>query len=88
MNRDIILVKSGLDEQGNQQYSRVKVYKTIPKGWKVIPGATNHPQGYIWINNGCSRFAKDKKGNRLYKSGFVKKSTAVKTESTKKKCHK
>lgn len=32
------------------------VYTTIPDGWKIIEGATNAPRGYVWINNGKSRF--------------------------------
>jgi len=29
----------------------------IPKGWKKTIGATTAPIGYVWYNNGESRFS-------------------------------
>lgn len=37
------------------------IYETLPEGWKVIDGATNHPRGMHWINNGKSLFDKEYK---------------------------
>lgn len=34
------------------------VADSMPEGWKVIKGATAAPNGYKWINNGCSPFSK------------------------------
>ena len=34
----------------------VKVYDSLPKGWKVNVGATTAPNGYAWISNGKSLF--------------------------------
>lgn len=48
--------------------SKVKeptIYDTMPKGWRVINGATTAPQGYIWICNGKSRFGGE------YKNGLL-----------------
>ncbi len=36
----------------------IPVLSSIPKGWKVIPGATMAPRGYVFIGNGKSRFAR------------------------------
>ena len=36
------------------------IYETLPPGWKVIQGATNHPKGMIWICNGKSMFSKER----------------------------
>lgn len=32
-------------------------YDTMPEGWKVTEGATRHPKGWKWINNGESLFS-------------------------------
>ncbi len=42
-----------------------KIYKRIPKGWKVLKGATTAPNGYVWIWNGKSRFLGE------YRAGLV-----------------
>ena len=34
----------------------MKTFDKIPKGWKVTEGAQTAPAGYVWINNGKSRF--------------------------------
>ena len=47
-----MLVKSGLDREGNQLYTAYRVYERKPKGWKELKGATTAPKGYTWINNG------------------------------------
>lgn len=33
-----------------------KVYKEMPKGWKVIDGALTAPLGLVWVHNCKSRF--------------------------------
>lgn len=33
----------------------------MPKGWKVLSGATTAPKGYVWITNGKSHFGGDRK---------------------------
>jgi len=48
-----------------------KVYKTIPKGWSVTKGATTAPRGYVWINNGESRFSGKRKSALLKKKKDV-----------------
>lgn len=35
-----------------------RVFQTVPTGWKIMQGATCHPHGYRWINNGKSIFDK------------------------------
>lgn len=55
-SNELILMKTGLDEQGNQKYTEIKVYKRKPAGWKETNGATTAPRGYKWIDNGKSRF--------------------------------
>ena len=32
MSKEKMLIKSGLDKNGNQKYTEVKVYKKLPKG--------------------------------------------------------
>ena len=49
-----MLIKSGLDREGKQQYTAVKVHDKTPRGWKVIEGATTAPAGYKWVSNGKS----------------------------------
>lgn len=42
-----------------------KIYKRIPKGWKVLKGAITAPDGYVWIWNGKPRFSGE------YRAGLV-----------------
>lgn len=51
-----MLRKSGIDKQGNQQFTAIRVYERKPNGWKEDTGATTAPVGYKWINNCKSRF--------------------------------
>lgn len=37
----------------------IKVLTEMPKGWRVLEGATTAPIGYKWISNGKSFFSKD-----------------------------
>lgn len=39
----------------------VRVYKNLPKGWKVTQGTLTQPAGTVWINNGKSLFPKNGK---------------------------
>lgn len=61
-----ILIKSGLDRQGRQRYTEIRVYSRMPKGWKETKGATTAPRGYKWIDNGKSLF-----GGK-HQSAFIK----------------
>ena len=49
-----MLIKSGLDREGKQQYTAVKVHDKTPRGWKEVKGATTAPVGYKWVTNGKS----------------------------------
>lgn len=35
------------------------IYTSLPQGWKIYKGATNHPKGYRWITDGKSIFDKE-----------------------------
>lgn len=37
----------------------VKFLNKMPKGWKVLTGATTAPNGYVWIWNVKSPFGKE-----------------------------
>lgn len=39
-------------------HEHVDLMQTIPDGWKISEGALA-PQGFVWINNGKSRFGKE-----------------------------
>ena len=43
-----------------------KVYSTMPKGWRVLRGATTAPNGYVVISNKKSRFCPE------YRNGLLK----------------
>lgn len=47
----------------------IDLYETMQNDWKYDQGATTAPRGTIWINNGKSRFAKNKK--EIRKSGLL-----------------
>ena len=64
--KEFMLQKAGLDKQGHQKLTAVRVYKKKPNGWREIKGASTAPVGYKWIDNGKSLF----KGE--YKSALVK----------------
>lgn len=66
-----ILIKSGLDKNGQQKYTEVKVYKKLPKGWKETKGTLTDPKGYKWIDNNKSIFARDKKGRYIRQTGLL-----------------
>lgn len=34
----------------------IKVFNKIPKGWRILIGATTAPRGLVWICNNKSRF--------------------------------
>lgn len=53
-SENYMLIKSGLDREGRQQYTATRVYSRMPKGWKETKGATTAPKGYKWISNGKS----------------------------------
>lgn len=71
--QNFILRKDGLDKEGNQKFTAIRVYNRKPNGWKDVLGATTAPVGYKWIHNGQSVFAKDPKtGERKYKQALLK----------------
>ncbi len=45
------------DEDNKWKLKDKKVYDEMPKGWRIIEGATTHPKGYKWISNGKSLFS-------------------------------
>ena len=73
MSKEKMLLKNGLDKNGNQKYTEVKVYKKLPKGWKETKGTLTDPVGYKWIDNNKSIFAKDKKGRYVRQTALLKK---------------
>lgn len=38
---------------------QIATCKRIPRGWRVLEGATTAPLGCVWISNGKSFFSKD-----------------------------
>lgn len=60
-----ILRKAGKASDGRPLYEEVRVFKRLPKGWKVDDGARTAPSGYKWINNGESFFSKNKDGKYI-----------------------
>ena len=66
MKKETILMKNGLDKNGQQLYNEVKVYKHMPKGWKETEGTMTDPSGYKWIDNNKPLFTKDKNGKRIH----------------------
>ncbi len=58
---EYMLRKSGLDKEGNQQLTAIRVYKRKPNGWKEDKGATTAPKGYAWISNGKSLFSGERR---------------------------
>jgi len=58
---EYMLRKSGLDKEGNQKFTAIRVYKRKPNGWKEDKGATTAPVGYKWISNGKSLTSGERK---------------------------
>ena len=50
--------------------TEVKVFSSMPKGWKEQKYASN-PKGAKWISNGESRFAKDSRGKSKFKQALL-----------------
>lgn len=46
---------------GKGEKSAVRVYKHLPKGWKVRQGASTQPLGTVWASNGKSIFSPEYK---------------------------
>lgn len=44
----------------------VNIYAELPKGWRIVGASMTSPAGYVWIDNGKSRF------NPFYKHGLMK----------------
>lgn len=60
-----MLRKNGLDKEGNQKFTAVRVYDRKPNGWKEIEGATTAPVGYKWVSNNKSLFSGQRKTGLL-----------------------
>ena len=60
-----------------QNENETKVYKTLPKGWRVTEGTLTQPVGTVWIDNGKSVFAKGKDGKRLRKQALMVENEAL-----------
>lgn len=58
---EYMLRRSGLDKEGNQKFTAIRVYKRKPNGWREDNGATTAPVGYKWINNGKSLTSGERK---------------------------
>lgn len=46
--------KAGLTKKGKQKWTKTRVYKKMPKGWKVKDGVMTNPYGFKMIDNGKS----------------------------------
>lgn len=71
--QEFMLRKNGLDKEGNQQYTAIRVYKRKPKGWTETKGATTAPVGYKWISNNKSLFSGERKAALLKESNHEQK---------------
>lgn len=60
-NQPFIKRKNGLSKSGKQKWQRVRVYKKMPKGWKVTEGVMTNPAGYKMIDNKKSWFKGERK---------------------------
>ena len=52
--KEYALMKAGLDKQGRQQFTAVRIYNKKPNGWNDVKGAMTAPDGTKWIDNGKS----------------------------------
>lgn len=62
----------GIRKDGSDVHE-VRIYKKVPKGWKVTEGTMTDPIGYKWIDNKKSLFAKDKNGKPVRKMAFIER---------------
>lgn len=37
----------------------IRIFGSLPKGWRYLDGATTAPNGFRWASNGKSRFSAD-----------------------------
>ena len=37
----------------------IRIFSSLPIGWKYLDGATTAPNGFRWASNGKSRFSDD-----------------------------
>lgn len=63
--------RTGCCIKGAGSSDATKVYKTLPKGWRVLKGTLTQPAGMVWIDNGKSLISKDKNGKRDYKHALL-----------------
>ena len=51
--------------------SNIKIYDTLPQGYKPLIGANCCPRGTYWASNGQSRFVQDIDGHYHKNPNFV-----------------
>ena len=61
ITRNFLLRPNGIDKEGNQKFTAIRVYNRTPKGWKDDKGATTAPIGYKWVHNGKSLLSGDRR---------------------------
>lgn len=63
--KEFMLRRSGVDKEGNQKLTAIRVYKRKPNGWKDDVEATTAPVGYKWITNGKSLFGGERRSGLM-----------------------
>lgn len=64
---------------GKDETSEVRVYKNIPKGWKILKGTMTQPVGTAWVSNGEPVFKRGRDG-KLHKNPKYKHALVVQDE--------
>ena len=64
---------------GKDEKSEVRVYKNMPKGWKVLKGTQTQPVGTAWVSNGEPLFKRGRDG-KLHKNPKYKHALVVQDE--------
>lgn len=72
---EYIRLKVGKFANGEQKFEDIRVYKRLPKGWRILDGTLTQPSGYAWADNKERFFIKDSNGkykkNEKYETAFV-----------------
>ena len=64
---------------GKDKTSEVRVYKNVPKGWKILKGTTAQPVGTAWVSNGEPLFKRGQDG-KMHKNPEYKHALVVQDE--------
>lgn len=48
---EYIVRKTNRIEHGEEVVSLVRLYREMPKGWRIMSGTLTQPAGYAWIRN-------------------------------------